>query len=530
VRVTGPAVLRVRGLDVDRPDGVPVLRGVDLELQRGEIVALLGGSGSGKSTLLNCIENPKKLRQQGFRVEFEERALEAEIGIVPQRGALFDHLSVAGNLRLALRNGADPSPGSDDQVEAWLRRMHLPESWAKAEQRTARLSGGEAQRIAVARTLAGGRDLLVLDEPSVGIDPYRVLVLASLLRQQIRDRNVAAIVITHDLTFAAAFADRFWFMDRVERDVEDLDVGEVTRDVTRSDAEQRRIERELSRAVVTRLEKDRAPDPGRRPRDLRGQLRRLASVLLDPFAVPVDVVRQGPSALLRGLRDFTEVAPVVLRQTLLRPSAFFAIVSTLLGYSVMYIFHRAFSGGDLALRDEFVFSMIGARHIVALAPPLSGILFAATSGNAVTAWLGGISLTKQADALEALGIKRERYLWLPAWLGLTLSFVVLAVVFIAGMVGGGALYVQSQGQTWSAAFEFVTAQLLDPEPSDVRLLARAGFLLAIYSVGISADAVAKGSRSKRSSDAVTVAMVAAVMASTLWIVLLEMATLPLVFR
>ncbi len=402
-------------------------------------------------------------------------------------------------------------------------------AWARSQQSTARLSGGEAQRIAVARTLAGGRELLFLDEPSVGIDPYRVLVLASLLRKQIRDRNAAAIVITHDLTFAAAFADRFWFMDRVERSVVELDVGEVSNELARPPAEQRRIERAVSQAVVDRLENDEAPEPGRTKRDPWRQIRRLATVLFEPFAVPVDVVRSGPAALLRGLKDFAEVAPVVLRQTLFRPAAFFAIVSTLLGYSVMYIFHRAFSGGDLALRDEFVFSMIGARHIIALAPPLSGILFSATSGNAVTAWLGGISLTKQADALEALGIQRERYLWLPAWLGLALSSVTLAAVFVGGMVAGGALYINGHGLPWAEAFEYVTAQLLDPEPSDLRLLARAGFLLSIYAVGISADAVAKGSRAKRSSDAVTVAMVASVMASTLWIVLLEMATLPLVF-
>lgn len=522
-------VLRLRGLQVDRPDGVRVLSNVDLAVNRGQVVALLGGSGSGKSTLLSCIEEPSKLRRAGFSVGFDERSLHAEIGIVPQRGALFDHLTVSGNLRLALRNAAEPSEETDEAVAAWLERMHLPTAWARSEQGTGRLSGGEAQRIAVARTLAGGRQLLFLDEPSVGIDPYRVLVLAALLREQIRERNAAAIVITHDLAFAAAFADRFWFMDRVQRSVLELDVGEVGHEVPRAPDQQQRIERELTRTVVERLEQDRAPEPGKATRDPMRKVRRVLGLLLEPFRVPVEVLRRGPKSLLRGMRDFTEVAPVVLRQTLLRPAAFFAIVSTLLGYSVMYIFHRAFSGGDLALRDQFVFSMIGARHIIALAPPLSGILFSATSGNAVTAWLGGISLTKQADALEALGIERERYLWLPAWVGLAISSLLLATMFVGGMVAGGAIYIHGHGQSWSDAFGFVTAQLLDPEPSDIRLLARAGFLLAIYSVGISADAVAKGSRTKRTSDAVTVAMVASVMASTLWIVVLEMATLPLVF-
>lgn len=523
----GAPILRLRGLVVDRPDGVRVLDGVDLEVRRGEVIALLGGSGAGKSTLLTCIEDPARLRAQGFQVALDERELEAEVGIVPQRGALFDHLSVAGNLELAMRNA---SARGDRDVADWLARMHLPEDWAHRRQGTAKLSGGEAQRVAVARTLAGGRELLFLDEPSVGIDPFRVLVLAALLREQIQERNAAAIVVTHDLAFAAAFADRFWFMDRTLRAVVDLDVGEVPDTVTRATQDVRRLEHALSEAVVERLEKDRAPQPGRTPRALLGKMRGLASVLFDPFAVPMEVARRSPGALRRGLRDFAEVAPVVLRQTLLRPAAFFAIVSVLIGYSVLYIFHRAFAGGDLALRDEFVFSMIGARHVIALSPPLSGILFAATSGNAVTAWLGGISLTKQSDALQALGIPRERYLWLPAWLGLALSSLLLAGIFVAGMVAGGTLYVHFEGLPWSEAFAYVTAQIVDPEPGDRRLLVRAGFLLVIYALGTSADAVAKGSSPKPSAQSVTVAMVASVMASTLWIVILELATLPFVFR
>ena len=280
--VRGAPILRLRGLVVDRPDGVRVLDGVDLQVRRGEVIALLGGSGAGKSTLLTCIEDPARLRAQGFRVALEERELDAEVGIVPQRGALFDHLSVAGNLELAMRNA---SARGDRDVAAWLERMHLPKDWARGRQGTARLSGGEAQRVAVARTLAGGRELLFLDEPSVGIDPFRVLVLAALLREQIQERNAAAIVVTHDLAFAAAFADRFWFMDRTVRGVVDLDVGEVPDTVTRSTADVRRLEHALSEAVVQRLEQDAPPEPGHRPRNVLKKVRGFASLLLDPFAV-----------------------------------------------------------------------------------------------------------------------------------------------------------------------------------------------------------------------------------------------------
>ncbi len=530
-----PAVeplLVLEGLDVRRPDGVEMLRGVDLRVRPGEVIALLGGSGAGKSTLLGCIEDPAALRAQGFAVDIGRRSLSAEIGIVPQRGALFDHLSVAGNLRLALRHAHQVDPetvGGDEAVETWLSRMHLPRQWAHGDQAATRLSGGEAQRVAVARTLAGGRRILFLDEPSVGLDPYRVLVLASLLREQIQQRGAAAIVITHDLAFAAAFADRFWFMDRALAGVDELPITDMPAVISREPDDVWRIEQQLNEAVVDRLQHDVTPPPGATPGRLLRALRDRAAQWVEPFAVPVEVLRQLPAVLRAGLRDVAEVLPVVLKQTLLRPAPFFAIVSTLIGYSVLYIFHRAFADGDLALRDGFVFTLLGSRHIIALAPPLSGILFAATSGNAITAWLGGISLTRQSEALRGLGVSSRRYLWAPAWIGLSLSSMILAAMFVGGMVLGGTIYISSTGLGADVAYELVTAQLLDPSPGERRLLARAGLLLGLYAVGIAADAVAKGSREKRSAEAVTASMVRSVMASTLWIVALELLTLPLIF-
>jgi ABC-type transporter Mla maintaining outer membrane lipid asymmetry permease subunit MlaE len=320
-------------------------------------------------------------------------------------------------------------------------------------------------------------------------------------------------------------------MDRGRHGVDELKLPDLPPEVSRSAEDVWRIEQQLGEVVLRRLEDDAPPAPGRTRGQLLAAVRDRVMQWLEPFAVPVEVVRQLPvsaSALRRGLHDVAEVLPVVLKQTLLRPAPFFAIVSTLIGYSVLYIFHRAFADGDLALRDGFVFTLLGSRHVIALAPPLSGILFCATSGNAITAWLGGISLTRQAEALQGLGVSPRRYLWAPAWVGLSLSSLLLSSLFVAGMVAGGALYIASTGVETSMAYELITAQLLDPAPGDERLLARAGLLLAIYAVGVSADAVAKGAREKHSAEAVTASMVRSVMASTLWIVALELLTLPLV--
>ena len=141
-------------------------------------------------------------------------------------------------------------------------------------------------------------------------------------------------------------------------------------------------------------------------------------------------------------RDFFEVLIPVLKQALWRPAAFFSIVSLLIGFTLLYILHRSIGGGELPIRPERVFSLIGSMHVIALAPPLSGILFASTSANDVVAWLGSMSLTRQTTALEALGIRAARYLWVPAWLGLVGSYLLMAALFTLGMLVGGVLYLE----------------------------------------------------------------------------------------
>jgi hypothetical protein len=167
---------------------------------------------------------------------------------------------------------------------------------------------------------------------------------------------------------------------------------------------------------------------------------------------------------------------------------------------------------------------------------LSAILFAATSANAIVAWLGGMSLTRQTTALEALGISKARYLWVPAWLGLAASYIVLAAVFCLGMLGGGLAYLElrvpelSAGPGgWRFAWELLTADIVDPPPERAVFRVRALGLSCVYALGIAGDAIAKGSRDKHSAEDVTVAMVRSVMVTTLWIVALELGSLVLIY-
>jgi hypothetical protein len=135
------------------------------------------------------------------------------------------------------------------------------------------------------------------------------------------------------------------------------------------------------------------------------------------------------------------------------------------------------------VRADRVFSLIGSMHVLALAPPLSAILFAATSASAIAAWLGGMSLTRQTAALRGLGIAEARYLWLPAWLALALAYVVLAAVFTAGMVAGGVAYLRLRAPEAGDALALVTADLFDPPAERAVFRTRAVVLVLIYAVG-----------------------------------------------
>jgi ABC-type transporter Mla maintaining outer membrane lipid asymmetry permease subunit MlaE len=330
-------------------------------------------------------------------------------------------------------------------------------------------------------------------------------------------------VVTHDLGFAAALADRFLYMDPEARRPIELDVAPA-----RDAAEVPGVEQRLAVAVRERLSRETAAHGGHARRGLGARVRGLVASWLAPFVAASRVLAAIPAALRRP-RDLLEVARVTLSQALWRPAPFIVIVSLLVGCTLLYIFHRALGGGGLPVRPERVFSLIGSMHVLALAPPLSAILFAATSASAITAWLGGMSLTRQTAALRGLGIAEARYLWLPAWLALALAYVLLAAVFTAGMVAGGVAYLRLRAPEAGDALALVTADIFDPPAERAVFRTRAVVLVLIYAVGIASDAVAKGAQEKTSAESVTAAMVRSVMACTLWVVAIELVSLVVVY-
>ncbi|HVL23490.1 MAG TPA: ATP-binding cassette domain-containing protein [Thermomicrobiales bacterium] len=201
----GKPVVEVSGLGVDL-DRRPVLQDVDLTVREGEFVALMGRNGSGKTTLLRSLLGFQKVRQGRIAVGGVDRTgadpaeLGGTIGYVPQQpGSLFFQERLIDELRFTARQRH-----IDVDTEALLDRLGL--AWA-AERHPRDLSGGERQRAALATILAGQPRVLVLDEPTRGMDPWHRRELIALLKA-IQADGVAVIMATHDVEMVAAAADR----------------------------------------------------------------------------------------------------------------------------------------------------------------------------------------------------------------------------------------------------------------------------------------------------------------------------------
>jgi polar amino acid transport system ATP-binding protein len=205
-----------------------VLKGIDLEVQRKEVMCLLGPSGSGKSTFLRCINHLEKInagrlsvdgelvgyREQGGKLhELHEREVarkRAEIGMVFQHFNLFPHMTALENVTLAPIRVADvPRKEARERATELLNRVGLGD---KLDTYPVALSGGQQQRVAIARALAMQPKLMLFDEPTSALDPELVGDVLDTMRQ-LAHEGMTMIVVTHEIGFAREVGDTVVFMD-----------------------------------------------------------------------------------------------------------------------------------------------------------------------------------------------------------------------------------------------------------------------------------------------------------------------------
>ena len=204
-----------------------VLKGISMQVTRGEVVAVIGPSGGGKSTLLRCATTLEKVDSgkiviggdvlcdtKDGHLSYCDKKLEKEIrskfGLVFQNFNLFPHFSVRRNITEALIHVHKKSREEADRIcDGLLDKMDLK---AKADEYPCNLSGGQQQRVSIARALATNPEIIFFDEPTSALDPELTKGVLTVIKELAKEK-MTMVIVTHEMNFARDVADRIVFMD-----------------------------------------------------------------------------------------------------------------------------------------------------------------------------------------------------------------------------------------------------------------------------------------------------------------------------
>ena len=197
-----------------------VLRGIDLEIQDGETVVLVGSSGSGKSTFLRCLNLLNVPDKGQIFIDGQEitnpktnlNKLRAKVGMVFQSFNLFENLNIIENIKLAPKKVLHLSnKQAEKEAIELLKRVGLAN---KAYDYPKNLSGGQKQRVAIARALAMHPEVILFDEPTSALDPEMVGEVLEVIKDLAKDHSRTMVIVTHEMSFAREVGTRLIFLDK----------------------------------------------------------------------------------------------------------------------------------------------------------------------------------------------------------------------------------------------------------------------------------------------------------------------------
>ena len=196
-----------------------VLKDISVDIQDGEVIAIIGPSGSGKSTFLRCLNKLEEPTAGSIYINDENlmddetniNKIREKVGMVFQHFNLFPHKTVLENLTLSpLKIKNAKLDEINEKAMGLLKKVGLAD---KANAYPDQLSGGQKQRIAIARTLAMDPEIILFDEPTSALDPEMIKEVLDVMRE-LADEGMTMIIVTHEMGFAKNVADRVFFMDR----------------------------------------------------------------------------------------------------------------------------------------------------------------------------------------------------------------------------------------------------------------------------------------------------------------------------
>ncbi len=210
-------IIQVKGLKKDF-DKLPVLKGIDMDICKGDVVCVIGASGSGKSTFLRCLnmlETPTagSIFFEGVDLTNEKVDLNLhrqKMGMVFQQFNLFPHLTILNNLTLApMLLKKLPKEAAEEKAMALLARVGLAD---RANDYPGQLSGGQKQRVAIVRALCMEPHVMLFDEPTSALDPQMVGEVLDVMKELARE-GMTMVVVTHEMGFAREVSNRVVFLD-----------------------------------------------------------------------------------------------------------------------------------------------------------------------------------------------------------------------------------------------------------------------------------------------------------------------------